>query len=470
MIVIKRDGRKVAFNKGKIETAIKSAFNACGTPQTDSTYKVLSDSVCEYLPEMPNVEQIQDAVEKVLMKNGFTDVAKAYIIYRSDRSRVREMNTSLMHTYKDITFSDASDSNIKRENANIDGNTAMGSMLKYGSEGAKKFYELHVLEPEFSKAHKEGDIHIHDMDFYTLTTTCTQIDILKLFKNGFNTGHGFLREPNSIQTAAALTCIAIQANQNDQHGGQAIVNFDYGLAPYVAKSYIKNLRKVLSVYGFEDTKWLDIELNSVYEIEGTLFNAPAQQRVKEALMTVAPTVCAYDVVMKKALDFTDTDTHQAMEAIVHNLNTMHSRAGAQVPFSSLNYGMATSEEARMVVRNLLLATEEGLGNGETPIFPIQIFRVKEGINYNPEDPNYDLFKLACRCSAKRLFPNFSFQDSPFNAQYYKGTPETEISYMGCRTRVIGNTADPHKAVSNGRGNLSFTSINLPELPLSLRVI
>ena len=465
MTVIKRDGREVPFNKEKIKTAIKSAFNACGTPQTDSTYQVLSDSVCEYLPQMPHVEQIQDAVEKVLMRNGFTDVAKAYIIYRSDRSRAREMNTSLMQTYKDITFSDASNSNIKRENANIDGNTAMSSMLKYGSEGAKKFYELHVLEPEFAKAHREGDIHIHDLDFYTLTTTCTQIDILKLFKGGFNTGHGFLREPNSINTAGALTCIAIQANQNDQHGGQAIVNFDYGLAPYVAKSYIKNLRKVLSVWGYEDTQWLDTELNSVYEIEGTLLNSNAQQRVKEALFTVAP-MCAQDSVMDKALQFTDKDTHQAMEALIHNLNTMHSRAGAQVPFSSLNYGMATSEEARMVVRNLLTATEEGLGNGETPIFPIQIFRVKEGINYNPEDPNYDLFKLACRCSAKRLFPNFSFQDSPFNAQYYKGTPETEISYMGCRTRVIGNVADPNKAISNGRGNLSFTSINLPRIAIN----
>ena len=465
MKVIKRDGREVPFDKGKIKEAIKSAFNACGTPQTDSTYQVLSDSVCEYLSTKPHVEEIQDAVEKVLMSNGFTSVAKAYIIYRSDRTRAREMNTSLMHTFKDITFSDASDSNIKRENANIDGNTAMGSMLKYGSEGAKKFYELHVLDQDFSKAHKEGDIHIHDMDFYTLTTTCTQIDILKLFKDGFNTGHGFLREPNSIQTATALTCIAIQANQNDQHGGQAVVNFDYGLAPYVAKSYIKNLRKVLSVFGFEETEWLDTELNSVYEIEGTLFNTNAQQRVKEALFTVAPW-CDATKVMSKAEEFTNNDTHQAMEALIHNLNTMHSRAGAQVPFSSLNYGMATCEEARMVVRNLLFATEEGLGNGETPIFPIQIFRVKEGINYNPKDPNYDLFKLACRCSAKRLFPNFSFQDSPFNAEYYKGTPETEISYMGCRTRVIGNTADPSKAISPGRGNLSFTSINLPRIAIN----
>lgn len=465
LLVVKRDGRKAPFDSMKIKRAIKNAFNACGTPQADSVYQALSASVCgEITYHEPHVEEIQDIVEKVLMREGYCDVAKAYIIYRKDRSRAREMNTSLMQTYKDITYSDAIDSNIKRENANIDGNTAMGSMLKYGSEGAKKFYELHVLEPEFSKAHKEGDIHIHDLDFYTLTTTCTQIDILKLFKDGFNTGHGFLREPNSIQTAAALTCIAIQANQNDQHGGQAIVNFDYGLAPYVAKSYIKNIRKVMSVLGYEDTKWLDTALSSVYKANGSLFTTESNEKVKKAIYIVAPMIDC-DLVMNKAYEFTNKDTHQAMEALIHNLNTMHSRAGAQVPFSSLNYGMATSEEARMVIKNLLLATEAGLGNGETPIFPIQIFRVKEGINYNPEDINYDLFKLACRCSAKRLFPNFSFQDSPFNAKHYNGKPETEIAYMGCRTRVIDNVADPSKAISNGRGNLSFTSINLPRIAI-----
>ena len=470
MFVIKRDGRKAPFDSQKIKVAIKSAFNACGTPQADSVYQALSATVCgEITHPNPHVEEIQDLVEKTLMKEGYCDVAKAYIIYRRDRSRVREMDTSLMHTYKDITYSDASDSNIKRENANIDGNTAMGSMLKYGSEGAKKFYELHVLDPEFSQAHKEGDIHIHDLDFYTLTTTCTQIDILKLFKNGFNTGHGFLREPNSIQTAGALTCIAIQANQNDQHGGQSVVNFDYGLAPYVAKSYIKNILKVLSIFGYQDSEdYLKKYLTTTYENQGSLFTQEAMELTELALYGVIPNECPYTStrIIEVALEFTDKDTHQAMEALVHNLNTMHSRAGAQVPFSSLNYGMATSEEARMVIRNLLLATEEGLGNGETPIFPIQIFRVKEGINYNPEDPNYDLFKLACRCSAKRLFPNFSFQDSPFNAQHYKGTPETEIAYMGCRTRVIGNTADPSKAVSPGRGNLSFTSINLPRIAIN----
>lgn len=463
--VIKRDGRKVPFDSEKIKYAIAEAFMACGKPHGYQVYQSLTSAVLDKIavPEI-HVESIQDLVEEVLMEEGHCDVAKAYILYRANRSRVREMSTSLMGTYKDITFSDASDSNIKRENANIDGNTAMGSMLKYGSEGAKKFYELHVLDPEFAKAHREGDIHIHDMDFYTLTTTCTQIDILKLFKGGFNTGHGFLREPNSIQTATALTCIAIQANQNDQHGGQAIVNFDYGLAPYVAKSYIKNLRKVMFIWGYKNTHDFSEELTKLYESKGTLFSPEAHYEVQRLVLLNAP-LCNSGVIMENALEFTDQDTHQAMEALIHNLNTMHSRAGAQVPFSSINYGMATSEEARMVVRNLLLATEEGLGNGETPIFPIQIFRVKEGINFNPEDPNYDLFKLACRCSAKRLFPNFSFQDSPFNAEYYDGTPETEIAYMGCRTRVIGNTADPSKAVSPGRGNLSFTSINLPRIAI-----
>ena len=470
MKVLKRDGREVDFDKSKIKVAIEKAFNACGTPQSDSVYKALSELVCGEIPSQnTSVEEIQDTVEKVLMSEGYHDVAKSYILYRSDRSRVREMNTSLMNIYKDITYSDASDSDTKRENANVDGNTAMGSMLKYGSEGAKRFYDLCVLEPEFAKAHAEGDIHIHDKDFYTLTTTCTQIDILKLFKNGFNTGHGFLREPNDVQSYSALACIAIQANQNDQHGGQAIVNFDYGIAPGVKKTFIKELCKVISITYYTTITKETVEKvrNALKAYEGSLLDEEGKSFVSQILREVifVDTFTASRLIAQ-AIDYTDRATFQAMEALIHNLNTMHSRAGAQVPFSSLNYGMATSEEARMVVKNLLLATEEGLGNGETPIFPIQIYRVKEGINFNPGDPNYDLFQLACRCSAKRLFPNFSFQDAPFNAQYYKGTPETEISYMGCRTRVIGNVADPEKEISNGRGNLSFTSINLPRIAIN----
>lgn len=472
MTVIKRDGREVPFHCSKIETAIQKAFDACNSSveywkSQDATRRVLI-RVIDYLKpgddRKVNVENIQDVVEKSLMEEGFYDVAKAYILYRSNRAKVREMKTSLMHTLKDITYSDASDSDLKRENANIDGNTPMGTMLKYGAESAKHFNEMCVLEPDIAKAHHDGDIHIHDFDFYTLTTTCTQIEIRKLFKNGFNTGHGFLREPNNIQSYAALACIAIQSNQNDQHGGQAICDFDYGMALGVKKSFIKELCKVLDItfHGIKNFSRSGEVKNILLAHEGSLLSPEGLEFTTDTLKKVY-NIVRTDYLIQQAIEYTDRDTYQAMESLIHNLNTMHSRAGAQVPFSSLNYGLATSEEARMATKNLLLATEAGLGNGETPIFPVQIFRVKAGISLNPGDPNYDLFRLACRVSAKRLFPNFSNQDAPFNAQYYKGTPETEISYMGCRTRVMGNVADPTKEISPGRGNLSFTTINLPRI-------
>ena len=391
------------------------------------------------------------------------------------------MNTRLMKIYEGLTFKDAKDNDIKRENANIDGDTAMGTMLKYGSEGAKQFNELFVLNPEHSKAHHEGDIHIHDLDFLTLTTTCCQIDIIKLFKGGFSTGHGYLREPNDIASYSALACIAIQSNQNDQHGGQSIPNFDYGMALGVAKTYAKlyrrNLSKALELLAdLENSCDLaDDVCKRVKEESGLvpkLANDNGYQEAEAKLLKEGYQLD--DAIIKRAQEFTlrrtvketDRATYQAMEALVHNLNTMHSRAGAQIPFSSINYGMDTSPEGRMAVKNVLLATEAGLGNGETPVFPIHIFRVKEGVSYNPGDPNYDLFKLACRVSAKRLFPNFSFMDAPFNAQYYvEGDYDTEIAYMGCRTRVMGNVYDPSRQTTGGRGNLSFTSINLPRLAI-----
>ena len=355
----------------------------------------------------------------------------------------------------------------------------MGAMLKYGSEGAKQFNLMFVLKPEHAEAHRNGDIHIHDMDFLTLTTTCCQIDLIKLFENGFSTGHGYLREPNDIYSYSALACIAIQANQNDQHGGQSIVNFDYAMAEGVKKTFRKryrdNLIRAMELkLGMEDAEKdgrAIVDSLRARGLDPTLEQNDAY-REAEAELLRARGVSAEDIealqafAHKKAVSETDRATYQAMEALIHNLNTMNSRAGAQVPFSSINYGMDTSPEARMAVRNLLLSTEAGLGNGETPIFPIQIFRVKEGVNYNPGEPNYDLFKLAMRCSAKRLFPNFSFQDAPFNLEYYKeGHPETEIAYMGCRTRVMANVHDPEKQISNGRGNLSFTTINLPRLAI-----
>ena len=333
--------------------------------------------------------------------------------------------------FDNITALSSNDSDLKRENGNIDGDTPMGAMLQQGANTAKEYYLDAMIDPEIAKLHREGWIHIHDLDFYGWTTTCTQIDLLTLFADGFNTGHGHLREPKSIGSYAALAAIAVQSNQNDQHGGQSIVNFDYSMAKGVRLTYEKHLKEAQKIAAeFGDAKVL--------------------------------TTWAKDY----AMEHTKRDTYQAMEGFVHNLNTMHSRAGAQVPFSSINYGMDTSWEGRLAMEQLLLATEAGLGNGETPIFPIQIFRVKEGVNYNPGDPNYDLFKLAIRVSAKRLFPNFSFVDAPFNLQFYDPErPETQVAYMGCRTRVLGNVYDPERQISNGRGNLSFTTINLPRLAI-----
>lgn len=482
--IIKRDGRETVFDQTKIADAIEKAFQASGAMQDRSVAEQITDSVMEKLEEgaiegTPTVEGVQDLVEEALIEANFSQTAKAYILYRAERNRVRDVNSRLVQTLKDITFSKASDSEMKRENANIDADTAMGTMLKYGSESAKQFYEMCVIDPKFARAHREGDIHIHDMDFYTLTTTCCQIDLRRLFKGGFSTGHGVLREPNDIASYSALACIAIQSNQNDQHGGQSICDFDYGLALGVQKTfkrlYKKHLFEALSLLtDVENPK--ETAETIIGRVEGEtgkcaslVMDATFEGAIQQELIdlgieeAVAKRILGYAESSAKA--DTDRTTFQAMEALVHNLNTMHSRAGAQTPFSSINYGMDTSAEGRMVIKNILLATEEGLGSGETPIFPVQIFRVKEGVNYNPGDPNYDLFKLAMRCSAKRLFPNFSFVDAPFNLQYYKGTPETEISYMGCRTRVMGNVYDPSREITTGRGNLSFTSINLPRLAI-----
>ena len=474
----KRDGRLVPFEVDKIAGAIYKSFQASGGKYELKNALEVANIVEKKLEgkhsELPTVELVQDTVEEVLIEQGYVRVAKAYILYRANRTRERDMRSRLMTTFEEITFADSKDSDLKRENANVNADAPMGTMLKYGTEAAKQFNEMFVLNPKHAEAHKAGDIHIHDMDFLTLTTTCCQIDIIKLFEGGFSTGHGVLREPNSITVYAALACIAIQSNQNDQHGGQAIINFDYGMAKGVAKSYVKwfykNLAKAITLLAKKQGAVIAKEIKQKMEIKPTL---DANKKFDNALVKVLKEYDIEDDKIKDMIEYattsayeeTDKETYQAMEAFIHNLNTMHSRAGAQVPFSSINYGMDTSSEARMAIRNVLLATEAGLGRGETPIFPIQIYRVKEGINYNEGDPNYDLFKLACRTSAKRLFPNFSFVDAPFNAQYYKGTPETEIAYMGCRTRVIGNTYDPTKEIGNGRGNLSFTSVNLPRLAI-----
>ena len=483
--VKKRDGRIIPFNEDRITRAIFLAAEKVAKKEEEVPDYNLSEQLTQevirvlnskYTDSIPGVEDIQDVVIKVLIETGHAKTSEEYIIYRTERSRIRNSKTRLMKAIEEITFEDASDADIKRENANIDGNTAIGTMLQYGSAVSKEFCKTHILKPEHSYAHDNGDIHIHDMDFFNMgTLTCCQIDLKKLFEGGFSTGHGFLREPNDIMSYGALAAIAIQSNQNDQHGGQSIPFFDYGLAKGVYKTfrklYISNMSKALKLFKDIDNK--EAIKNIVCKIEdenlklGLEKNEYYINKEKEILKEefnidedIAKKI--QDFAYNEAYEETDRQTYQSMEGFIHNLNTMHSRAGAQVPFSSVNFGTDTSEEGRMISKNLLLCLERGLGDGETPIFPILIFKVKEGINLNPGDPNYDLFKLSCKVSAKRLFPNFSFLDAPFNAKYYKeGHPETEATYMGCRTRVLSNVCG--EEVVNGRGNLSFTTINLPRL-------
>ncbi|MCI9224452.1 MAG: anaerobic ribonucleoside triphosphate reductase [Acutalibacter sp.] len=483
--IIKRNGDQVKFDPAKIRAAIFKANVRIATERfsdkdlDDLTAQVVGE--LESMESTPTVEQTQDIVEEKLIAADYAKTAKAYILYRAQHQRLREMDDELVKIYSALTFVPAEDVDLKRENANINADTAMGTMLKYGSEGAKSFYDKYVIPAHLAKADADGDIHIHDKDFYTLTETCCQIDLIKLFKNGFSTGHGYLREPKDIRSYAALACIAIQANQNEMHGGQSVPNFDYSMARGVDKTYHKEYLKALIQF-FQLRRLMphgqaEAMINrAAMELHNkvTMKNADKYGKAFVDYLPQHQKECGFEqITWEEAADAaayaketawreTDKATYQAMEALVHNLNTMNSRAGAQVPFSSINYGTDTSEQGRMVVRNLLLATEAGLGDGETPIFPVQIFKVKEGINYNPEDPNYDLFKLAMRVSAKRLFPNFSFIDAPFNLQYYKkGDYDTEIAYMGCRTRVMGNVHDRKRETTCGRGNLSFTSVNLP---------
>lgn len=317
----------------------------------------------------------------------------------------------------------AGNQELLQENANVDGKSPMGLMSKFGSESARLYTYENLLSPEVKEAIDQNILYPHDLDFYAAgTTTCCQIPLGKLLRGGFNTGHGHMREPQDIKSAMALASIILQANQNQQHGGQAFPMFDYDLAPYVRKTYEKKLQLLE-----------ELPLPENFDRE------------------------------QEAWKMTERDVFQACEAFVHNANSMHSRGGGQVPFISINYGTDTSAYGRMLTRQLLLATQRGLGNGETPIFPIQIFKVKSGVNFQPEDPNYDLYKLALETTARRMFPNFSFLDASFNKAYDRGTPESEVCYMGCRTRVMGNVNGEETAI--GRGNLSFTSINLVKLAL-----
>ncbi|MBQ7104334.1 MAG: anaerobic ribonucleoside triphosphate reductase [Bacilli bacterium] len=493
--VVKRNGKKVDFDGTKIAVAIKKGFDNLKTAQyahlslgveyTEKDSQKVFQAVMKRIDkeykdaEKIKIEEIQDMIEAELKKKGYTDVYESFADYREKRRQSREMfvDDKKMHkflkTIEGLGLKSSVEDNTKRENANVNGDTAMGTMLQYGSTVSKEFAKAYLMKKRYADAHDNGDIHIHDMDFMPMgTTTCNQIDLEKLFKNGFSTGHGHLRTPNDIMSYSALAAIAIQSNQNDQHGGQSIPAFDYYLAPGVLKTFKKQFKQTIAdLLDYTDfNKFINMatiakEIDKLDSIDVDLAMFEKYEKESEQLRRLFS--MAYD----KALAKTDRITFQAMEAFVHNLNTMHSRAGAQVPFSSINFGTDTSLEGRMVIKNYLLAVDKGLGHAETPIFPISIFKVKEGVNYNEEDPNYDLFKLSCKVSAKRLFPNFSFIDAPYNLQYYKPDDyRTEVGYMGCRTRVLANVVDPDKSITPGRGNLSFTSINLPRLGIKHGIV
>ena len=487
IIVIKRNGKKVSFDETKIALAIQKGFDSVDDEDnrkydTKDTQKVLDrviKNIEEQKPEKLKIEEIQDLIESSLKHYNYNEVYESFSNYREKRRESREFffddkkKHKFLKTIESLGLKSSFEDNSKRENANVNGDTAMGTMLQYGSTISKEFSKAYLMKKKYSELHDEGYIHIHDLDFYAMgTTTCNQLDLEKLFKTGFSTGHGHIRPPKDIMSYAALAAIVIQANQNDQHGGQAIPAFDYYLSPGVLMTFKKQLKQTISEFidlmGFSNYLNMNTIVKEIDKIttitidKNTFEKFIKDNEVLDRLFSMA---------IEKAYMKTNRITYQAMEGFIHNLNTMHSRAGAQVPFSSINFGTDTSAEGRMVIKNYLYALDSGLGRGETPIFPISIFKVKEGVNFNKEDPNYDLFRLSCEVSSKRLFPNFSFIDSKFNKEYYKeGDYKTEVGYMGCRTRVMANVADPSKAITPGRGNLSFTSINLVRLGIKHGIV
>jgi len=455
-LVRKRDGRIVPFDYHFITKAVHNAFTSLYNDKEDNLSSLVTSEVTETLlntvnEEIVDIETIQDNVERVLSKLDY-NLARHYITYRDTRTRARNVNSAINKTITDLIYVDSKNNDAKRENANIDGDSTMGSMLKIGGTVTKEYNLNNLINPKYTEMHRSGAIHIHDLDFMALCFNCLQIPLGKLLDNGFATGHGYLRTPATIGSAATLACIIIQANQNDMFGGQAIPTFDYDLAPYVAKSYIRHIVNYLEAHHFgvkcmtkESLKEgfikpLDkyiMKNKTITDKQGkyTLFDTLYQYLLDNGC---EPRMFMDDNQQQCMLEYadmcTERETFQAMEATVHNLCTLASRAGAQVPFSSLNLGTCTSDEGRRVTRNLLLAVEAGLGYGETAIFPISIFKLKKGVNRDVNDPNYDLYRLALKVTAKRLFPNFLNLDAPFNLKYYKkGKPETEVTAMGALT-------------------------------------
>ena len=496
--IIKRDGKREDFSISKIKNAITKAFSASGITEEQQIVAVITMNVISRFSN-PNitVEEIRDVVEKELMKVR-PEVAKKYIIYREWRNTERDKKTQMKHVMDGIVAIDKNDVNLS--NANMSSHTPAGQMMTFASEVTKDYTYKYLLPKRFAEAHQLGDIHIHDLDYYpTKTTTCIQYDMDDLFERGFRTKNGSIRTPQSIQSYATLATIIFQTNQNEQHGGQAIPAFDFFMAKGVSKSFRKHLSSFISFY-------VAMESNTAVEekairalIEEHLPSIKTSELERETLR-MALTALQINIdkehlarVIEKAYFQTRKDTHQAMEGFIHNLNTMHSRGGNQVVFSSINYGTDTSAEGRMVIEELLTATIEGLGTrGEVPVFPIQIFKVKNGVSYSEEDyqkamsdfeaaeegrmtfsaPNFDLFLKACRTTAKALFPNFMFLDAPFNQneKWDANDPKRyryELATMGCRTRVFENVVGEKSSL--GRGNLSFTTLNMPRLAIEARI-
>ena len=444
--VVKRDGRIVGFNEQKIMAAIRKAMISTEKGEDDSLLQTITDRIAARGSAQMTVEQIQDSVEMELMKSSRKDVAQRYIAYRNQRSIARKAKTR--DVFLDIV--NIKNNDVTRENANMNADTPAGMMMKFASETTKPFVDDYLLSPESRDAVEHNYLHIHDKDYYpTKSLTCCQHPLDNILTKGFVAGHGASRPAKRIETAAVLACISLECAQNEMHGGQAIPAFDFYLAPYVRLSYIEELKALEDLYG---------------ESFADLYHEPLIDYLKQDLDGLK----GKDRVRQHAINKTVSRVHQAMEAFIHNMNTIHSRGGNQVVFSSINYGTDTSAEGRCIMRELLNSTYQGVGNGETAIFPIQIWKKKRGVNYLPQDPNYDLYQLACKVTARRFFPNFLNLDATFNQSdaWRADDPKrymNEVATMGCRTRVFENRFGPKTSV--GRGNLSFSTINIVRIAI-----
>lgn len=449
--VIKRDGRIVGYNEEKIKAAIRKAMLQTEKGEDEGLLQGIADRIGVTGREQMTVEEIQDCVELELMKSPRKEVAKRYIAYRDQRNIARRAKTRDMF----LEIIEAKNNDVTRENANMNTDSPAGMMMKFASETTKPFVDDYLLGAEAREAVRHGYLHIHDKDYYpTKSLTCVQHPLDNVLRNGFTAGHGESRPARRIETASVIACISLETAQNEMHGGQAIPAFDFYLAPFVRSSFIEELKYLEAVSGQS--------LSHLYEVELDDFTSRSLDDLKDEQR-----------LLQHAVNRTVSRVHQAMEAFIHNMNTIHSRGGNQVVFSSINYGTDTSAEGRCIIRELLNSTYEGVGNGATAIFPIQIWKKKKGVNYMPEDRNYDLYQLACKVTARRFFPNFLNLDASFNhhEKWRADDPERyrwEVATMGCRTRVFENRYGEKTSI--GRGNLSFSTINIVRLAIETMII